>query len=345
MTALLQRLGILIPLTLTGACTMIPTDPDDLSGYRRTVDDGPGRLSMVARGQAELPRNLPKSRIGNPSSYVVFGKRYHVLDTARGFRERGIASWYGSKFHGRDTSSGEVYNMYNMTAAHKHLPLPTFVQVSNLDNGKSLVVKVTDRGPFVDDRIIDLSYAAAAKLGVLDSGTANVEIVAISENIEPQVASQAVESDTTQPTENPELPRQVTAPSPEQSSSDVTAQQTIVQTLAPAEPVVIRTATKAQVISRQPAVRKVLPATPQPAIREATGTVIQVGAFSSRDNADMMRRRVDLAMQAEAAFVLTDDQGLLHRVQVGPLAGDAPVREILARLQQAGIEKVSIFQR
>jgi rare lipoprotein A len=117
-----------------------------------------------------------KSRLGNPSSYVVFGKRYYVRDSSDGFVQRGIASWYGTKFHGRKTSSGEIYNMHAMTAAHKTLPIPVYVHVKNLDNGRSLVVKVNDRGPFVDGRIIDLSYAAAKKLGVDGPGTANVEI-------------------------------------------------------------------------------------------------------------------------------------------------------------------------
>lgn len=117
-----------------------------------------------------------KSSAGNPSSYVVFGKRYHVLDSADGFVQRGVASWYGIKFHGRKTSSGEIYNMHDMTAAHKTLPLPVYVHVKNLDNGRNAVVRVNDRGPFIPGRIIDLSYAAARKLGVKGPGTANVEI-------------------------------------------------------------------------------------------------------------------------------------------------------------------------
>jgi rare lipoprotein A len=117
-----------------------------------------------------------KSKRGNPSSYVVHGKRYYVLDKADGFVQRGIASWYGIKFHGRKTSSGEIYNMHAMTAAHKTLPIPVDVHVKNLDNGRTAVVRVNDRGPFISGRIIDLSYAAAKKLGVKGPGTANVEI-------------------------------------------------------------------------------------------------------------------------------------------------------------------------
>ena len=129
-----------------------------------------------------VPSNLPKSKSGNPSSYVVFGRRYYVMDKAHGFVERGVASWYGKKFHGRKTSSGETYNMHAMTAAHKTLPLPTYVRVENLKNGSSVVVKVNDRGPFVGDRIIDLSFAAAEKLGVTGPGTAKVEISVVNSN-------------------------------------------------------------------------------------------------------------------------------------------------------------------
>ena len=125
---------------------------------------------------ASAPSKTAKSKLGNPGSYVVFGKRYYVLDSADGFVQRGVASWYGTKFHGRKTSSGEIYNMHAMTAAHKTLPLPVYVRVKNLDNGRSTVVKVNDRGPFITGRIIDLSYAAAIKLGVDGPGTANVEI-------------------------------------------------------------------------------------------------------------------------------------------------------------------------
>jgi rare lipoprotein A len=126
-----------------------------------------------------VPATTPSQR-GNPSSYVVFGKRYYVLDSSQGFVQRGIASWYGTKFHGRQTSSGEVYNMHAMTAAHKTLPIPVYVHVKNLDNGRSTVVRVNDRGPFIAGRVIDLSYAAAKKLGVDGPGTANVEISVLS---------------------------------------------------------------------------------------------------------------------------------------------------------------------
>lgn len=120
-----------------------------------------------------------RSALGNPPFYEVFGRRYYVLDSAENFVERGIASWYGPDFHKQRTSSGETYDMYAMTAAHKTLPLPTWVEVTNLENGRSVVVKVNDRGPFVGDRIIDLSYAAAQALDMVRAGTARVEVRAI----------------------------------------------------------------------------------------------------------------------------------------------------------------------
>lgn len=123
-----------------------------------------------------VPVEVMPSRYGNPGSYEVFGKTYYVKNSAAGFKQKGIASWYGNKFHGRRTSSGEDYDMYAMTAAHKTLPIPVFVEVTNHDNGRKAIVKVNDRGPFHEGRIIDLSYAAATKLGVAQTGTANVSI-------------------------------------------------------------------------------------------------------------------------------------------------------------------------
>ena len=126
-------------------------------------------------------RAEPRSRAGN-KSYSVLGKRYHVLDSAHGYAEEGLASYYGKKFHGRRTSNQEVYDMYAFTAAHKSLPLPSFARVTNLDNGRSVVVRVNDRGPFHAGRVIDLSYAAAVKLGYRDRGTARVRVEALTED-------------------------------------------------------------------------------------------------------------------------------------------------------------------
>lgn len=135
--------------------------------------------TRVDRSEKVIPRAEPKSKYGNPSSYVVFGRRYYVLPSAQGYVEQGIASWYGTKFHGRRTSSGETYDMYAMTAAHKTVPLPTYARVTNKRNGRSIIVRINDRGPFHKNRIIDLSYAAATKLGIVTRGTGLVEVRAI----------------------------------------------------------------------------------------------------------------------------------------------------------------------
>ena len=142
-------------------------------------DSGPSTAIDVSGIPDAVPKDEPLSRGGNNPSYEVLGKRYYVLDSATDFRERGIASWYGNKFHGNKTSNGEIYDMYTMTAAHKRLPLPSYVRVTNLNNNRSVVVRVNDRGPFHQGRIIDLSYVAAHKLGIDKVGTAPVEIVAL----------------------------------------------------------------------------------------------------------------------------------------------------------------------
>lgn len=126
--------------------------------------------------QDAVPRAEPYSKYGNPDFYEVFGQRYEVMKDNRGYRETGIASWYGPGFHGKRASAGETYDMYAMTAAHKTLRIPCYVEVTNLQNGRKVIVRVNDRGPFHDNRIIDLSYAAAQKLGIIGPGTALVEV-------------------------------------------------------------------------------------------------------------------------------------------------------------------------
>lgn len=126
-----------------------------------------------------VPVNEPKSATGNPPSYSVFGKTYYTLDSAAGYEATGLASWYGRKFQGRRTSSGETFDTLKLSAAHPTLPIPSYVEVTNLENGRRMVVRVNDRGPFHEGRIIDLSYAAAVKLGFADKGTARVRVTAV----------------------------------------------------------------------------------------------------------------------------------------------------------------------
>ena len=168
-----QLLPLMLLLLTLGGCSI--RGPDS-PGSADSRDSAPARRLDPGQIVDAVPRDEPRSRYGNPKSYKVLGRRYQVMKSGDGHVERGIASWYGTKFHGRRTSSGEPYDMYAMTAAHKTLPLPSYVQVRNLNNGRSAVVKVNDRGPFHENRIIDLSYAAATKLGILGQGTGLVEI-------------------------------------------------------------------------------------------------------------------------------------------------------------------------
>ena len=159
--ALLGLAAILLA-TLTG-CSFQPL---------QLPDDAAAREAII---------NPPRGRSGNPAVYEVNGKRYYVLGTSVGYRERGMASWYGKDFHGRSTAGGERYDMYALTAAHTTLPIPTWVEVTHLGNGRRVIVKINDRGPFVDDRLVDLSYAAAEALGMVSAGTAFVEVRALGE--------------------------------------------------------------------------------------------------------------------------------------------------------------------
>ena len=190
MTWPLRLAAVLVPLLLPG-CANFEDKPEP---RKPTVPPGQvGRYSMdsdaaplphqippeVLNTPDAVPRYEPPSRSGNSPSYSVFGQTYEVRKSAKNFTERGLASWYGRKFHGHKTASGERYDMFAMSAAHKTLPLPTYIRVRRVDNGKSVVVKVNDRGPFHGKRILDLSYAAAARLGMIGQGSAMVEIEAI----------------------------------------------------------------------------------------------------------------------------------------------------------------------
>lgn len=142
--------------------------------------DGPPNYNVdVSKIPNAVPKVEPRARYGNQKSYTVFGKRYYTLQSSHGYTAVGTASWYGTQFHTLRTSSGERYNMLAMTAAHKTLPLPTYVEVTNLRNHRKIIVKVNDRGPFSSNRLIDLSYVAAKKLGMIGHGTALVKIKAI----------------------------------------------------------------------------------------------------------------------------------------------------------------------
>ena len=181
MAAYIRIVGFVFLMGALAACSSAPapTPPSSSSRYSIEQDRAPSGHLDIASIPEVVPEPFARTLAGNQSPYTVLGKTYHVMVTEDGYNERGIASWYGEKFHGHKTSNGEVFDMYKVSAGHKSLPIPSFLRVTNLDNNRSLVVRVNDRGPFHGDRIVDLSYAAALKLGYADRGTARVQLEAI----------------------------------------------------------------------------------------------------------------------------------------------------------------------
>jgi rare lipoprotein A len=310
-------------------CVAFETDPERAA---RAFACGALLSSMLAVGcvsglQAAEPRTSAaktptRTQVasGSPRSYEVLGKRYNVRASSEGYRESGTASWYGHPFDGRPTSSGEMYDMMEMTAAHQTLPIPTWVEVTNLKNGKKVTVKVNDRGPFVAKRLIDLSYGAATALDMVKDGTARVEVRALPG---PPAEKAPAPRDnrnqsSTQARERRDVPERALAPSP------------VSQAKAPAAPVKPRpdSPTAARTVERQSP-----PLDPERLFAEA-------GRFTNRDEA------VELvsSLRAEGfmnAFVVTEDRKrkLLHRVRVGPLSDAAAVDSMNERLRGFGARR------
>jgi rare lipoprotein A len=289
-------------LLVVSACGVSPA----LNRGKYFEDDGPGRNPPpdVVNIPDAVPKNEPRSRSGN-KPYQVFGVNYVPLADAGGYRERGIASWYGKKFHGKRTSNGESYDMYAMTAAHKTLPLPTYLRVTNLDSGRSVIVRVNDRGPFLHNRIIDLSYAAAAKLGILGRGTGVVEIETVSPNDPAPVQVAAIPK--------VELP-------------------------TPAE---ITPATAPSVPASTPVP---VPAVTPPVTITKPKLFVQAGSFREWDNAEGLRTRLERAAFRPIAVysVLTETQERIYRVRIGPIAGVEEGDRLTEALADQGVTNAII---
>lgn len=180
------RISIVLPVLLAVvSCSSAPEQTPESPNkgrYSISQDRAPTRIVDLSIIPEVIPQPINRTMAGNRSPYTVLGKSYQVLPTEEGYNESGVASWYGEKFHGHKTSNGEVFDMYQVSAAHKSLPIPSFLRVTNLDNNRSIVVRVNDRGPFHGDRVIDLSYAAALKLGYAERGTARVQLESIVAN-------------------------------------------------------------------------------------------------------------------------------------------------------------------
>ena len=176
---ILYLMAILAVIDACSSASPPPAKNPNAGRYSIMQDRAPEKPIDIINIPEVVPEPVVRTIAGNRSPYTVLGKSYFVLSSEEGYSERGIASWYGEKFHGHKTSNGEVFDMYQVSAAHKSLPIPSFLRVTNLDNNRSIIVRVNDRGPFHGSRIIDLSYAAALKLGYADIGTARVQLDAI----------------------------------------------------------------------------------------------------------------------------------------------------------------------
>jgi rare lipoprotein A len=262
-----------------------------------------------------VPRYEPRAQRGNPPFYNVFGKRYYVMASSVGYLERGVASWYGPGFHAERTSIGEPYDMYGMTAAHKTLSLPTYVRVTNLENNRSVIVRVNDRGPFVGNRIIDLSYTAAAKLDMLKRGTAFVEVRAIDPLANPITAITPVTS------------AMLTAPAPSPGLAPAAAAAASAGTAPAANPA----AAAAAGPSGSAAATTGLP----PA---RAGLFIQAGAFSSRSNAETLASRLRSGQYGSVYVRESQMAGkTLYRVRIGPVADVPAFDRTVKALERAGV--------
>ena len=264
-----------------------------------------------------VPRIEPRARSGNPPFYDVFGKRYYVLSSSVGYRERGVASWYGPGFHKVRTSIGELYDMYGMTAAHKTLPLPAYVRVTNLQNGRSVVVRVNDRGPFVGNRIIDLSYSAAAKLDMLRNGTAMVEVRTIDPSAPPPVVTASA---TPAPAAAPPAATALTIVAPATAAPAGSAPTGSTPAAAPGT----AAPTSGGGVTSPAAA--------------ATALFVQAGAFSDPANAERLAEK--LRGGSYGKVIVRDDQiagRRMYRVRIGPVPSVAEFDRVVAALERAGI--------
>ena len=293
----MRRNGAALAIVALGALTLAAC-----SGNVR--DSAPsGRVSIPDLPGDPMPRPEPRSRYGNGPIYEVFGQTYRVMDSSTGYKERGVASWYGKKFHGRLTSNREPYDMYAMTAAHKTLPLPTYVKVRNLRNDKTIIVRVNDRGPFVHNRIIDLSYAAALKLDMVQDGTSLVEVTAISFDDVPPGDRPVRIVEPAEPVAGPSTASVTPVPEPDEQRSPPAAES-----------------------------RSAAPVTQEHEI------FVQVGAFGDRANAE--RRRAALQSGGiGGAFIFADEAATppMYRVRIGPIRGVDDYDALVAKLEALGI--------
>ncbi|MBK1716227.1 septal ring lytic transglycosylase RlpA family protein [Thiocystis violacea] len=289
------------------------------SSQGKRTADGDAIPPEIARIPDAVPKVEPLSRSGNAESYVVRGQRYRTKKSSRGHVERGLASWYGEPFHGRKTSSGEVYDMHAMSAAHKTLPLPTYARVTNVDNGRSVVVRINDRGPFHGPRIIDLSYTAAVKLGVARTGTAMVEVRAV----EPKKRRWGLGlflADQDETRASPSTPASRSARASARQRPPSTGGEKTSSARAPSA-------------ARTPSPRIV-------ADRAESPIYLQVGAFGEPGNAERLRSRLMAEHRRDDIRIV--EPGVagagLYKVRIGPLDSERDAERLSRQLATLGVE-------
>jgi len=340
--------------------TQPPSRPTGQRGGGYYLDDGPGDMpppDLDAIPDAQ-PWNEPL-RARNAMPYVVFGREYVPMTELRAYRERGVASWYGRRFHGQPTATGEPYDMYAMSAAHPTLPLPSYARVTSLADGRSVVVRVNDRGPFLHGRVIDLSYSAAAKLGFVARGSSEVEVELIlvpDSAARPAAAVARTAAAAPSPAPAAALapaPAARTAPAIPVPAESLILATTVAASPAPPERLIVETSISAPAPSAAPAAAPAVapPPAPTPAPLNtqmdlspaAGGVYLQLGAFASRDNAQFIQARLarQIGWLAERLFVQAD--GALFKVQAGPWEGPPEARAAAQRiLREAGVPSFAV---
>lgn len=313
MTSVLSRAAVMLLAALLAACGSAPkhgtVDRAPATGGGYYLDDGPGTVAPANLDTIPdaVPRNEPLGR-GTMRPYTVMGQNFVPMTRLEPYRARGIASWYGRRYHGKQTASGEVYDMYAMSAAHTILPIPSYARVTNVANGRSIVVRINDRGPFIDNRLIDLSYTAAHKLGIIGAGSGMVEVESIIPGATP-VAE---------------------APPPAAA--------------APAAPAPVEAPLTAIPLPPPPVAVPPVPAAATTTVATAAaGSYVQFGAFGVQANAESYLSRLQAQADWLAGSLRVHHSDGIFRVRAGPYASDAAAREAAERAGQAlGVKPVIV---
>lgn len=292
--------------------------PDDFN--RPHKDGAPWWDVDVSKIQDAIP--MPHYGPVKASPYVVFGKQYYPIQDARRYSAVGPASWYGTKFHGQATANGETYDLYGMTAAHKTLPLPSYVRVTNLENGKTVILRVNDRGPFYSDRIIDLSFAAAKKLGYAEKGTARVKV----EGIDPH-----------------EWWAQQGRPVPLVLANNQPARTTVAQPVAQPMPQVVEQYSPPPQQHAAAVVPVQIDAKNDSLA--ASGLYLQVGAFANPDAAELLKSKLSQTTSVPVFISsVVRDQQILHRVRLGPISNQGEAEQLQSSVRLANLGQPTLVR-